>query len=356
LAEAVLRDARDEADHVGTPTSPYERWKKSEGLPTIQAFHLEDVHALELSPWSSRGGKGAFVGLDGTDGDADACIYELGPGEASVPIRHIYEETTFILSGRGATSIWTDSGNKQAVQWQEGTFFALPPNAWYQHRNLSDSEPTRCFAMTTAPKAINTFDDLDFVFNNSHPLTGRFDDRVDYFQEAPPPGSGVWRTNYMRDVLSHWPTQEGRRGRGTLNVAMPSCRSLTAQITYGRPPGNYTRIHRHGPGINTVTLVLEGNGYSWMWPHGGTPTRNNFAPGSMFLPPELWWHGHFNVGPQPWTSILVLWGREKPEPGEGGDHIEVDDEDPAMHAEFDAELQAAGVACTMRDHPYCTQK
>lgn len=356
MAEAAVREPRDDAQQVDVPSGPYERWKESEGLPTVKGYHLQDVRTLELTTWRSRGGKGVFIDLEGTDGDADACVYELAPGESSVPIKHLYEETTFILSGRGTTSIWTDPGKKQTIEWQEGAFFAIPPNAWYEHRNLSETEPTRCYLMTTAPKVIRTFDDLDFVFNNSHAFADRFDDGLDYFQESNRQGRGAWRTNYMRDVLAHWPMQDGKRGRGTFNVAMPSCRSLIAQITYGRPPGNYTRIHRHGPGINAVTLVLEGNGYSQMWPDGGTPTRNDFGPGSVFLPPELWWHGHFNVGPGPWTSILVLWGREKPEPGEGGDHIDVEAEDPAMHAEFDAELRRAGVTCEMQEHPYCTQR
>lgn len=356
MAERGTREAYESVEEAEAPSSPYDRWKESEGVATIQGYHLQDVRRLELTPWRSRGGNAVFIDLDGTDGDVDAYVYELAGGEASAPIKHVYEETTFILAGRGETTLWSDGGKKQSVQWQGGTFFAIPPNARHQHRNLSETEPTRCFGMSTAPKIINTFDDLDFVFDNPHAFASRFNDQADYFQEAERQGRGPWRTNYMRDLLAHWPMEGGERGRGTLNVAMPSCRSLRAQVTYGRPPGVYTRIHRHGPGINQVTLVLQGNGYSLMWPQGGTPSRADFAPGAMFLPPELWWHAHCNVGPGPWTSLLITWGRDRPEPGEGGDHIDFEDEDPAIHAEFDAELNRAGVACTMLDHPYCTQK
>lgn len=356
MAEPAMRQAKDDVQQADPYDTPYERWKQSEGIPTIRGYHVDDVRSLELTPWRSRGGKGVFIDLVGTDGTADAYVYELAAGETSAAIKHIYEETTFILSGRGTTTIWNDQGKKQTVQWQEGTFFAIPPNVWHEHRNLSGTEPTRYFAMTTAPKALDTFDDLDFVFNNSHAFASRFNDQGDYFQEADRQERAAWGTNYVRDVLAQWPMQGGKRGRGTLSLAMPSCSSLVAQVTYGRPPGNYTSFHRHGAGINVVTLVLQGNGYSRMWPQGGTPRRTDWGPGSMFFPPELWWHGHFNVGPELWTSLLFLWGREKPEPGEGGDHIDVGDEDPAVHAEFDAELNQAGTACAMLEHPYCTLK
>jgi hypothetical protein len=42
---------------------------------------------------------------------------------------------------------------------------------------------------------------------------------------------------------------------------------------------------------------------------------------------------------------------------DGGDQYELDEEDPSVHADFEAELAKSGVKCaTGPVHPYCTQK
>src|SRR5688500_2580083 len=132
--------------------SPYELWKKSQGLPTLRGFQVDNVYEVELTPWKSRGGSGVFINLDGTGGFNDSYVYELAPRESSVPIRHIYDETVLILTGRGATTIWIDDQKKQTFEWSKNSYFSIPPNAWHQHHNLSGDEPARYFAMTAAPR------------------------------------------------------------------------------------------------------------------------------------------------------------------------------------------------------------
>ena len=93
--------------------SPYERWKELEGIPTIRDYYIRDLMALEPTPWKSRGGAGAFINLHGSQGFNDSYVYELEPKESSQPIRHIYEETVYVLKGQGATTVWTDENQKQ---------------------------------------------------------------------------------------------------------------------------------------------------------------------------------------------------------------------------------------------------
>ena len=99
-----------------------------------------------------RGGSGVFINLEGTGGFNDTYLYELAPKESSAPIRHIYEETIYILKGQGATTVWIDEKKKQTIEWHERSYFAIPPNAWHQHHNLSGNEPIRYIAMTAAPR------------------------------------------------------------------------------------------------------------------------------------------------------------------------------------------------------------
>jgi gentisate 1,2-dioxygenase len=74
------------------------------------------------------------------------------------------------------------------------------------------------------------------------------------------------------------------------------------------PVGTYERAHRHGPAATIV--LLNGTGYSLMWPNslGTTPwkegsgdkvQRVNWGPGTMVVPPINWFHQHFNSGDQP---------------------------------------------------------
>ena len=46
----------------------YCQWMKTEGVPIVEGFSIEDVRELKLSPWRRMGGSGAFVHLYGMEG------------------------------------------------------------------------------------------------------------------------------------------------------------------------------------------------------------------------------------------------------------------------------------------------
>jgi len=185
MTAEVQQEARQQYEEMVASAeaykSPYEQWKEAEGLPTIHGYWVQNVFDVELTPWSSRGGSGVFINLEGTGGFNDTYLHELAPTESSTPIHHIYDETIFILKGQGATTVWVDERHKQTFEWHERSYFAIPPNTWHQHHNLSGNEPARFIAMTAAPRVIDTFKDLDFVFNNPYVFKSRFNDEVGYF-------------------------------------------------------------------------------------------------------------------------------------------------------------------------------
>jgi quercetin dioxygenase-like cupin family protein len=348
--------------------SPYEQWKDSQGLPTIRGLSVANLNTVELTDWPARGGKGVFVNLDGTGGFNDMYVCELAPGASSVPIKHIYEETVFILKGQGATSVWNDPNSKQTFEWHARSYFAMPPNAWHQYHNLSGTDSVRYVAMTAAPRVLDTFKNLDFVFNNPYVFDDRFNGESGYFKESERTPGAFWSTNFVADVLAATPkpreiTKEGRGG-GTSSVAYAMVNSTVRSHSRAWPIGSYAKFHRHGPGIH-VTL-LSGTGYSLMGPSLDALERVDWAPGSMFVPPEGWWHAHFNTGQDPAAFLAIGWGSEKPKAGgrsyvytdqkTGGDQWEFEDEDPQIHRAFEAELAKNGVRCMMGgSHPNCTQ-
>ncbi len=378
---AVLREEQERIEESIREAeefeSPYELWKKSQGVPTIRGLSVENVYEVPLTPWPARNGSGVFINLDGAAGFNDAYLFELAPRQSSVPIKHIYDEIVLILGGRGATTVWNDEHKKQTFEWGPRSYFAIPPNAMHQHHNLSGDEPARYFAMTAAPRVIDTFKDLDFVFNCCHVFKDRFNDDEGYFKQTEAQ-QGLWKTNFVADVLAQRPTREqierrlrahavtirGSSGSGGgYNFAMVNS-TVRSGIAYGGKPGAHTKYHRHGPGIHVLTL--EGRGYSYMFPEDGEPRRVEWGPGTVFVPPEMWWHAHYNVGPEPWTWMRIGWGTDKPKAGgkqyvyksrrDGGDQMDFDEEDPAIHAEFEAELARVGVPCLMQHHPFCAQK
>lgn len=76
----------------------------------------------------------------------NACVCEIPAGSRTKPQRHLFEELIFVLSGRGAMTVWQEGGNKQTFEWHEGSLFSPPLNAWHQHFNPG-TEPARYLAL-----------------------------------------------------------------------------------------------------------------------------------------------------------------------------------------------------------------
>ena len=122
------------------------------------------------------------------------------------------------------------------------------------------------------------------------------------------------------------------------------------------PPGTYKKAHRHGPGV--VIIVLEGEGYSLLWPEKGADmVLARWKKGSVFVPPNEWWHQHFNVGSTA-ARYLALHGPSGL-PGRGGwdakvagSQIEFPDEDPEIRRRFEQEVERRGSHSLMPDRAY----
>jgi hypothetical protein len=55
-------------------------------------------------------------------------------------------------------------------------------------------------------------------------------------------------------------------------------------------------------------LILDDKDYSMMWPDGVDKLRFHWKPGSIVVPPEMWWHQHFNAGAVPARHLALRWG------------------------------------------------
>ncbi len=338
--------------------TPYDKWASSQGIEVVKGYFVEDVYNMPLKWWERMGGHGVFINLEGTGYLDDAYVCAIPPGKSLKPQRHLYDELIYVLEGRGATTVWqAGNGAKQSFEWQKGSLFAMPINAWYEHFNGQGDREARLLGVTNAPLVFNLFHNEDFVMNNPYVFSDRFQGEDGYFG-----GRGklyndrVLETNFVSDVIGMEPIAWHERGKGNKTIFFELAQSTMGAHVSQFPVGIYKKAHRHGPGAHV--FILSGQGYSFMWPEGKEKMRINWKPGSIVVPPEGWFHQHFNPGNQParYLALKMLSRRYKLTPGkiksdvplnQGGWQIEYEDEDLEIRRVFEEECAKSGVVVQM---------
>jgi mannose-6-phosphate isomerase-like protein (cupin superfamily) len=385
----------DEFRRVGTgkfvrPPRPYDVFMEEQGIPVYRDFGIRKVQDLALQPWSRMGGRGAFIQLFGTEGLWGSYLVEVPARGALKVEKHMYEEQFLVVEGRGTTEVWQEEGGRKHVfEWQRGSFFAIPLNAYHTIINASSS-PALLLAGTTAPNAMNLYANNDFIFNNSYAFRDRFDDRNDYFKEnkdiVPDPliGRAMRRSNFIPDIINCDLPLDNRRSPGYRRIEPFLAGNQFYQFIGQHETGRYSKGHAHAP--VAVLICLQGKGYTYTWPaslgtrpfsdgHRDKVVRVDYEPIGMVSAAPMsgdWFHQHFGVSKEPlrltawfgpnatYGGIITLAGR----PGtaetdegsndisEGGKSIPYDEEDPEIREEFEAALRDVGVKSRMEDWLY----
>jgi mannose-6-phosphate isomerase-like protein (cupin superfamily) len=348
-------------------TDPYRAWLAREGVKIIDEYAFEDLATVELGPWERKGGKGAVINIPYPMLINDSHLVEIAPGGKSEPEKHLYEEIVYIVSGRGATSIWVGDGPKQNFEWKKGSMFAIPLNASYQLFNASGSEPARYLSVTTAPPMMRLFNDDRFIFENDFAFSKRYGAEADFFSGQGKLYSGrVWDSAFLPNVpdmpLYSW---EGR-GAGGINVMFEMAGNAMKGHVSEFPVGTYKKGHRHGPGAHL--LILSGDaGYSLTWTKDDMSDmrKADWKVGSMVIvPSDACYHQHFNTGSRRARYLALGYGAGGGMPGviapfagsggadvsikEGGMQVEYDDENPLVLDMFEEECLKHGATPNMR--------
>ena len=375
--------AHDNPDQ--TNFNPYDAFIKSEGLPVYTDYGVIDVRALDVQPWKRLGVRGAYLNLVGGEGVNDAYICEIPPDGKTTPQRCLFEEVLYILSGEGETAVWkADRSGRQTVRWKAGSVIAPPLNTWRQHTNRG-SAPARFLAITNAPVIIDLFHNLDFVFNNDYIFRDRYDGEADAFAAGPEElhqkqttseeseqAGGVysWSSAFVPDARTVSVHTSKERGAHNKRIELQLADNTMQAHISEFEVGTYKKAHRHGPGSHVV--MLNGHGYTLMW-KGSTKfsdaanhVRVDFTANSLFVPPDGWFHQHFNTGAEAARYLAATWGGDgrwftrglggggrthrlgKTSTRKGGNLIEYEDEDPQVREIFDAELKKNGVENRMK--------
>jgi uncharacterized RmlC-like cupin family protein len=288
----------------------FDEWVAREGLDLIRGTHVENVYTVPLKPWARTEGHAVQIQLDGTGEQNAAYVCEIPPGKQLTPQRHLYEELVYVLSGRGSTSVWYPGKRKNSFEWQAGSLFLLPLNAYYQHFNGSGTEPARYLAMTTAPIMMNLLRNDDFIFNNDAVFPERYAGEDDFFSgETTMEIFPLWdkpakfaTSHFYADINAvEW--RESGRGVGIRGIHMEFGNSSVTAHTLEFPGGTFSKLHRHGPGAHV--LWLRGEGYSLMFPDGGEWVQEHWGPGTMIVPPSWWWHQHAIASREPAQHLAL---------------------------------------------------
>ncbi len=352
----------------------YEAWLQKEGVKVYKDFYFPSLAKIELGPWERKGGHGAVIHIVNRTMPNDCHVVEIKPGGKSEPEHHMYELAIYVVSGRGATTIWQgdrDEKRKQTFEWHAGSLFCIPLNAWYQNFNGSGDEPARYIAVTNAPPMMRLYRNEEFIFNCDFIFRSRYSGEEDYFS-----GNGklfnrrIWESNFIANApdmrLYGWK----ERGAGGINAMLEMAENNVKSHISEFPVGTYKKAHRHGPGAHLVLLSGSG-GFSLVWTKEDRSdmVKCDWQLGSMVIvPSDNCFHQHFNTGTDRARYLALRpgdMGLYAPRGGgnvyadrsikEGGWQIEYEDEDRKIHEIFERDLAAHGAPCRMKAFgPWCT--
>jgi quercetin dioxygenase-like cupin family protein len=380
--------------HYKIPPSAYEVFMVEQDIPIFRGAGVYDVRQLPLAPWKTMGGRGTFIQLDGqlhgTGGGGWGMYFvEVPAGGELNAERHMYEEMFLVIEGRGSTEVWGEANHrKQTFEWQPGTHFAIPLNAWHRLVNATSS-PALVLAFTSAPSVMDLFQSRNFVFSNSFEFTDRYDQSKDYFKphdelETHPiedgsldGGVAMLRSSVIPDITHCYLPLDNRRGPGYRHLAP---RMAGNTFFHGfiaeYPTGIYSKAHYHDAGA--VLICLRGKGYSLTWPvelgprpweagKGHLVKRQDYIPGGLVSAApgrSYWYHQHFAVSRDVFR-VRAIFGRPSQrgetgeevsgigaESSEGGFALSYREEDPQIRKMYKEALKQVGAEFRMPESVY----
>ena len=338
--------------------TPYTRWIASEGLDIISSLYVENLHTVALKPWKRRGGSGVYMNHDASRTSNDCYVCEIPPGEQLAPQNQLFEEMIYVLDGRGSTTVTNGSGARVSFEWKAGAIFAIPLNTTHQHFNGSGTEPARFVAVTNGPPIINAFGDTDFVFGTAYDFKNRFAGESNYFANGGEQKGLLLDTNFVADAVNLPLISAKERGAGGGHIRFSMAKgSMNSHISQF-PTATYKKAHAHGPGAHVI--IMSGEGYSLMGPDMDSLNRYEWQEGAMIVPPNMWFHQHFNTGTKParylafkaeGVSIRNAQGVPKAWISRrvGGDQIDYADESPIVRKGFTEALARVGLQPRMEE-------
>jgi oxalate decarboxylase/phosphoglucose isomerase-like protein (cupin superfamily) len=293
----------------------------------------------------------------------EARITEIGPGATSEPMKQAISEIVYGIDGNGLATVWAGDGPKKTFEWNKSSLFILPRNCWFQLSNARGDRPVRILNYNHRPLAMTSVPDLDFQFKGTLEEPNLLYGEGEFYAEAKMvtrevpggrTGQGVsWTAHFIPD-MSAWDKLVPFWGRGaggyTVSIQFPGVDMNCHMSVFD--PQLYKKAHKHGPG--RVIVIPKGEGYSVLTPPPGVDAERVVCPwqeGSIFVPPDNWYHQHFNVGDDA-ARYLALHALPQFSGNPYRHQIEYPYEDPWVRNYFEGQLAERGLQSLMPHEAY----
>jgi hypothetical protein len=354
-----------ETARPGRGTGIYRGWMESQGIPVHRGYFVDDLRTVEVGWWEARGCYAAFLELAGQEGIQESRVTAIRPGASVPPSRIAVEEMVYVAEGRGIATVWGAEGlPKRSFEFQKHSLFMIPPNYTYEMSSTQGNQAVRVLQVNYLPLGMllnpnpdfffkNDFVDLGLVYGENESPYSEAKMAIRSEEEAGDRGiRALWVGNFFPD-MARWDKLEAHRRRGA-GGSVIDFRSRTGRGGHMSvfPVGTYKRAHRHGPG--TVIVIPDGEGYSILWQEGGEKIVVPWHEASVFVPPNQWFHQHFNAGAVPARYLAIARPSEVFDTEESLDERQIDytREDPFVREKFESELAKRGVKSLMPDEAY----
>jgi oxalate decarboxylase/phosphoglucose isomerase-like protein (cupin superfamily) len=347
---------------------PYDLWVESLGVPIYRGYYVENLRTLELGWWEARQCQTAFFQLMGQEGVSEGRVTEIPPGKSLPPMTLALDEIVYVLEGRGLTTVSAGEGRRaRTFEWQKHSLFLIPQNHVRQFSNMQGDRPVRLLHYNYLPMALSIIQDPEFWFSGyagggPSPIAG--DGEFYSAAKALPEGTtdlagrrrNLWIGNFFPDMRA-WDRLDEHQTRGaggrSVHIQFPGSQMSCHMSAF--PPRTYKKAHRHGPG--RVIVIPAGEGYSIMWEEGKEKVVVPWQEASVFVPPQKWFHQHFNIGASPARYLALhplkqFYGHAEKVEDRRKDQIEYPDEDLWIRARFEEELGNRGITSLMPDDAY----
>ncbi len=343
----------------------YDRWMESVGIPIHRGYYIEDLRTVELGWWDERQSNAAFIQLMGQEGITSATVMEIPAGKSLPPVRFALDELIYVLQGRGVCTVWPADGfPKKTFEWQDRSLFQIPHNHFQQLGNMRGDQPARVLRYSYLPLATSLVTEPRFYFNNPFQEAASAEQGTELYSEAKLVQDGdpslawggnriYWFGNFFPDMAAWDKLTTNRRGGMSVTIMFPNSEMSCHMSVFSTR--TYKKAHRHGPG--RVIVIPGGEGYSVLWEEGKEKIVAPWHEGSMFVPPNKWFHQHFNAGGTPARYLALhpprqFRGHAEKIEDRAKDMIEYVDEDPWIREKFEGELAKRGITTLMPEDAY----
>ena len=269
------------------------------------------------------------------------------------------EEVVYVMEGSGITTVWAEGYPKISFEWQKHSLFRIPANYHYQLSNARGDQPALTLHVSYLPLAMTTNSNPSYFFDNPYVDTTELYDEEGGFYSSEARAVDVggrmqWHGNFFPD-LTVWDKLSAYGGPGRLaysgGIHFPNSPHRPGLMAL--PSRRYRAAHRHRPGV-TIVGIQEAHGFVVMWPDGGDYIVVPWKEGSVFVPPNMWYHMHINSGSVENRQLRIF----PPRPimnysfDDPRQQIPFAEEDPWIRNLFEEELAKNGLTSLMPAEAY----